>query len=290
MPIGPVLLLSSDGAGWDGLLVQLFDEPRDLEDWIAPSVPDISLVLAARGAMHMEQRYLHGPWRGLPYRQGDLILTPGRRGVSELRWHTLSAESMHTLHLQLNRDLFARTAEEATGADPARLELIGRVAFQDPLLAQIALALWRELEQPTLAGKLYVQTAAQMLAMHLLCHYTDASVHAYDPPRGLTRRQVQRVADFILAHLNQDLSLDALAQQAGFSAYHFARLFRQTTGESPHQLVMRLRVERAQQLLRTTDAPIAHIAVACGFANQSHLSRIFVRQVGRTPRAYRRDQ
>ncbi len=94
----------------------------------------------------------------------------------------------------------------------------------------------------------------------------------------------------MLAHLSQDLSLDVLAQQVGFSPYHFARLFRQTMGESPHQFVLRQRIQRAQHLLKEADVPLAHIALECGFANQSHLSLVFKRHLGLTPRAYRQDR
>jgi AraC family transcriptional regulator len=101
---------------------------------------------------------------------------------------------------------------------------------------------------------------------------------------------MRRVTDFIQAHLSQNLSLEALAQQAGFSPYHFARLFRQMTGESPHHFVLRQRVERAQQLLKETNAPLAQVAIESGFANQSHLTRVFKQQRGLTPRAYRQDR
>jgi AraC family transcriptional regulator len=192
----------------------------------------------------------------------------------------------------LNKDLVSQTAEEMAGRDPTRLTLVGRSGFQDPLLTQIGLALWRELEQRTPAGKLYAQTAAQMLTVHLLRHYTSVGrdIDVKEPLQGLTRHQVKRVTDFMLAYLSQDLSLDALAQQIGFSAYHFARLFRQTIGESPHQFVLRLRIERAQHLLKETDIPLAHIALECGFASQSHLTQIFKRHLGLTPRAYRQDR
>jgi AraC family transcriptional regulator len=145
------------------------------------------------------------------------------------------------------------------------------------------------LEQHSHAGKLYAQTAAQMLAVHLLRHYTSSTDNEKASSQRLTRRQMKRVADFILAHLNNDLSLDLLAEQAGFSPYHFVRLFRQTTGESPHQFVMRQRVEQAQSLLKQTDVPLAQVALEVGFANQSHFTRVFKQQLGLTPRAYRQD-
>jgi AraC family transcriptional regulator len=205
----------------------------------------------------------------------------------ELRWKSLGSGAMQTLHLHLSKDLLVRAAEELADSDPAHLTLIGRTGFRDPLLTQIGFALWRELEQPDPAGKLYAQAAAQMLAVHLLRHYTTTPLAIKELSQGLTRQQIGRVTDFILAHLTQDISLEALAQQADFSPYHFARLFRQTTGESPHQFVLRQRVERAQHLLKATNMPLASIALESGFANQSHLTRIFKRHLGLTPRTYR---
>jgi AraC family transcriptional regulator len=116
---------------------------------------------------------------------------------------------------------------------------------------------------------------------------TDIPSSQHNPLQGLTQQQMTRVMDFVQAHLGQDLSLGALAEQAGFSSYHFARLFRQTTGASPHQFVLRQRIERAQHLLKERDVPLARAARECGFANQSHLTQAFKRYLGLTPRAYR---
>ncbi len=238
----------------------------------------------------MEQRHANGPWKAQYLRQGDMILRPGGATSYELRWKGLSCEPMQTLHLHLSKDVLSRTAEEVAGYDPTRLSLVERSGFQDPLLVQIGFALWRELEQRSPAGKLYAQTAAQMLAIHLLRHYASVGEAIKEPSQGLTPQQMRRVMDFIQAHLGQDLSLEALAQQTGYSPYHFARLFRQTTGESPHHFVLRQRIERAQRLLKETDVPLAHIAVESGFANQSHLTRVFKQHRGLTPRAYRQDR
>src|SRR5258708_7850065 len=233
---------------------------------------------------------VEGSWGREEFWPGDLFLKPGVVRPHQLPWRSLSPEPLEPLHLHLNAHLLARTAEEVADRDPARRVLIGHSGFQDPLLTQIGLALWRELEQDTPAGKLYAQTAAQMLAVHLLRHYTSTAGEIEEVLQGLTRHQVKRVTDFMRAHLSQDLSLDVLAQQIGFSPYHFARLFRQTMGESPHQFVLRQRIERAQHLLKEADVPLAHIALACGFANQSHLSLVFKRHLGLTPRAYRQDR
>ncbi len=290
-PAAPVLFLSSEKSGWEGLVARAYHEPGKFEGFLASDndAPHISLVLLNGGAMYMEQRPVNGSWRRKLIRSEDLMLVPRGSAASELRWKSLGSEAMQTLHLHLSKDVLARAAEEMADSDPAHLTIVGRSGFRDPLLIQIGFVLWRELEQPHPAGKLYAQTAAQMLAVHLLRHYTSVPPDIKELSQGLTRQQMRRVTDFILAHLNQDISLDALAQQADFSPYHFARLFRQTTGESPHQFVLRQRVEAAQRLLKETNMPLVSIALESGFANQSHLTRIFKRQLGLTPRTYRQD-
>lgn len=286
----PLLYLSSAEAGWEGLVAQAFHEPPELEGWLTSPLPDISLILFSGGPMRLEQRQASGPWKGQYLRQGDLILRPGGGSPYEVRWRGLTSEPMQTLHLHLSQTLVARVAEEVAGCPSERLALMGRTGFQDPLLMQIGFALWRELEQPASAGKLYAQTAAQMLAVHLLRHYTARGAVIREHASGLTQRQVRRVVDFVQAHLSQDLSLEDLARQVGFSPYHFARLFRQATGESPHRFVLRQRIEQAQHLLTETDMPLALVALQSGFANQSHLTSVFKQQCGLTPRAYRQDQ
>jgi len=290
----PVLYLSSEDIGWEGLVVQAFHEPEEYEWGIVPAVPYTSLVLVTQGAMRMGLRNINGSWREMDVRQGDLLLNPGGSEANGVRWSSLSPEPLQTLQVHLNKDLVARTAEEVAGYDLSRLTWIGYPGFQDPLLTQILLALRQELEQPNPAGNLYARTAAQMLAVHLLRHYT---IEAKELPRepdesslALTRYQMKQVMEFMQAHLDQNLSLDVLAQQIGFSPYHFARLFRQTVGKSPHQFVLHQRIEHAQRLLKKTDVPLAHIAVECGFASQSHLTQVFKRYLGLTPRAYRQDR
>jgi AraC family transcriptional regulator len=225
----------------------------------------------------------------LHIRQGDLTLRTGLGTPTEVRWKCLSSAPTQSLHLYLSQDLLVRTAEEVAGYDLARLSLVKCSGIQDPLLTQLGFALWQELEQSAPVGKLYAQTAAQMLAVHLLRHYTSERGTFKDLSQGLTAQQMRRVMDFVQAHLDQDLSLESLAQQTGFSPYHFTRLFRQATGESPHQFVLRQRIERARHLLKEKEVPLAHVAKESGFADQSHFTQVFKRHFGLTPRAYRQE-
>ncbi len=281
----PTLVRSSEPLGWDGLVVQEYDEPDEIEDWLDPIEFHPVLMLLTHGSMQVEYLW-NGVWNTLPFSQGTMTLRPAGSENRLVRWRRSSAGPLKTLHLHLDQQLVCRVAEELAGHVGARLSLIRQSGFQDPLLSQMGFALRRELAQPTSAGKLYAQTAAQMLAVHLLRHYNATPVTIKEPAQGLTSRQLKRVTDFLLEHLSEDLSLEVLAAQSGFSAYHFARLFRQATGESPHQFVLRQRIEHAQRLLDEADLPLAQVAAACGFANQSHFTQVFKRYLGYTPRAY----
>jgi YesN/AraC family two-component response regulator len=104
---------------------------------------------------------------------------------------------------------------------------------------------------------------------------------------GLPPSKLRKVFNYVDNHLNQELSLEKLAGEIGLTSYYFARLFKQSTGQSFHQYVIRQRVERAKQLLQQSELSIAKIAVECGFANSSHLALHFKRIVGRAPKKFR---
>jgi AraC family transcriptional regulator len=105
--------------------------------------------------------------------------------------------------------------------------------------------------------------------------------------KGLSPERLRRVRDYVEAHLDEDLSLTILADIACLSAYHFSRSFKQATGVGLHHYVMQRRLERAKTLLRRTNQPLALIAQEAGFADQSHLTTIFRREIGVTPGEFR---
>ncbi|MEM1382367.1 MAG: AraC family transcriptional regulator [Pseudomonadota bacterium] len=109
-----------------------------------------------------------------------------------------------------------------------------------------------------------------------------------DAEGTLDRRALRRVLDLIEQDLGDVLTVQILADEAGLSVSHFSRRFRDSIGETPALYVHRRRLERARELLRTTRQSIAHIALACGFCSQSHLTDAFRRWQGVTPALYRR--
>ena len=104
--------------------------------------------------------------------------------------------------------------------------------------------------------------------------------------RGLSRRALNRACSYIAENLGERFTLDDLARQAGVSRFHFARLFRVSTGDSPMAYLLKSRIERAKQMLLQDGRPVCEIAAALGFCDQSHLTRTFRRMTGLTPREF----
>jgi AraC family transcriptional regulator len=136
------------------------------------------------------------------------------------------------------------------------------------------------------AGRLYAEALANVLAAHLLSRY----VVGRQPERvfsgGLTPSRLAYIIAYILAHLEHTLSLAELAAVAQMSPAHFARLFKQATGRTPHQYVILYRIECAKQLLTETTLSLSEIGARVGYADHSHFTALFRQHVGTTPKIY----
>jgi len=129
-------------------------------------------------------------------------------------------------------------------------------------------------------------SAATFLAIHLLKQYAIRKPKCQKHFDGLSVSQLRRVTDYINAHLSESIRLDTLSTHLGMSRYYFCRLFKQSTGFSPYQYIIRCRVERAKRLLKQGGLSLTEVALACGFSHQSHLHRHFKRLVGITPKSF----
>ena len=181
---------------------------------------------------------------------------------------------------RLNRDL---------EADGSGIELVDRFCIDDPLLAQLGVALSAQAGGPRPFGRLMVSGVLSTMMAHLGQHHSNRGPDMV-PARsgGLPPARLQSVLDHIDAHIAREIALDELAALAGRSACHFLRCFKQSTGISPHRYITRRRIERASALLAAGELPLVDVALACGFADQSHFGRVFRRERNLTPMAYRR--
>ena len=208
---------------------------------------------------------------------GDLWLRDAAREPRLLG----SGAAWRAVDLRLTQGLLAEVARAEMGcpqppAPPGRGRLL-----RDPALAALALSAIQIARDPR-ADPLTRAALGPALAARLLGrHLVPAS-----PGRSMDRR-FERVLAHVERHLDGPLRLEALAEEAGLSVFHFSRVFRARLGATPQQHVRARRVARARRLLAGTDLALAEIAYACGFAHQSHFTALFRAHTGRTPGAFR---
>ncbi|WP_190342687.1 AraC family transcriptional regulator, partial [Leptolyngbya sp. FACHB-36] len=129
------------------------------------------------------------------------------------------------------------------------------------------------------------------LVIHLLKQYSVWQPQSSSNSKGrLSEYQLQTVFDYIYAHLDRDIALSDIANTLNLSQYHFCRLFKQSTSVTPHQYLTQCRIDRAKQLLQTTQLTITEIAFAVGLTNHSSFTRLFRQYVGVSPKVFRASQ
>jgi AraC family transcriptional regulator len=160
-------------------------------------------------------------------------------------------------------------------------------ATPDPLLHEITAAVTsaREVKDP--AANLFMESLLNAAGARLLRTYAEVRYAFSGPPR-LTDDQLRRAIDYVHDHIGEGLDLGSISKAAGLSPFHFARLFKVATGDSPFQFVTRTRMERARELLCKTRLPIFEIADRVGYQKPSHFSARFRAVLGFSPNAYRK--
>jgi AraC family transcriptional regulator len=189
------------------------------------------------------------------------------------------------LAIYLDPSLVARAAREASTRE--RFEIIAKSNPHDPVVSRVGMALMAEMESDAPGGHLYAESLANVLAVHLLRYYADTSGEPRRFSGGLSGWRLRRVLSFIADNHERDLSLEDLASEAAMSTFHFAREFKRATGTTPHQHLIKFRVERAKSLLAESRLPLAEVGLRAGFSHQSHFTRLFRKHTGTTPQSYR---
>ena len=139
------------------------------------------------------------------------------------------------------------------------------------------------------SGRLFLDSVEQAMAVALVQGHAVRHRPVQVYRGGLGSARLRRIRELVHAKLADDLSLDEMAQSVGLSTAHFARMFRKSTGPTPHQFVLRQRVERAKAMLRAPGTRVLAVAVACGFKTQQHFARVFCDVCGVSPTQYRQN-
>jgi AraC family transcriptional regulator len=273
-------LLSSIGLGWKGLLVERRHAP-------ACELPDLPVAhhiveLVSQQHVSLGER---PDWRGhlRPFSKypGTCNLFPD--GVRpKLRVFT----ETHLIVCGLD-PAFVEDVSEELGSNPVA-QLRAQIDMRDESLASLMRLLENAAKSGESSNNLYVDHLIYAFTLRLFSlgqdrQYTDI------PQGALPAHKLRRVIERMNADLDTDLDLKTIAAESGYSRNHFLRMFQAATECTPHQYLLRLRIQKAQSLMKHQSLRIIDIAESCGFTSQSQFSRVFRRVIGVTPRQYRRD-
>ncbi len=176
---------------------------------------------------------------------------------------------------------------ERLGLAPGRPLSEPFLATTDDVMLNLSRALLPALARPAEINSLFAEHVFDAALLHLLQLSGRAGPVVSNDGAGLSTRQLGIAKDLMLSEIGRDLTAHEIADACGVSIDRFNRGFRAATGLPPHRWRLRQRILRAMELLEHTPASISEIALSCGFADQSHLTRVFSRQIGISPGAWR---
>lgn len=214
--------------------------------------------------------------------RGDIHIIPADTPSA---WDVRGKDTFLTL--SVSPSLLKRVAKEL-GHDPDGIEIRNRFQVRDTQLENIGWALKEEMECGYPSGQLYFDSLAAAVTTRLIRYHSSKSVDVKRPNKRLSDRRLRQVFVYIEDNLAENIALSDLAAVVGLSVSHFNVLFREAVGLSPHQYLIRRRIERAKDLLGEGKLSISQIATESGFAHQSHLARHMRRMLGVAPKALRK--
>jgi AraC family transcriptional regulator len=238
--------------------------------------PDVRLVLAEAGRTTSEAQV--GGRRGrYDWRPGQMtLLAPGQYVVCSYR----ASGPLRIVQVDIPAASFKRTAEQLGRHAVDYESIAASIGIGDSFLEEAV----RAVAATDGEDDLYAESAAAFLNVHLLTR------HSGGPVRTLPAREdarIRTVVSVMRERMAEPLTLADLAGEAYVTVYHFVRVFKKATGDTPRRFLTRMRLEEAGRLLRTSDLSIAAIASRCGFASPGALSAAFLRHTGVRPAAYR---
>jgi len=197
-------------------------------------------------------------------------------------------KAIHCVHFYFPRSALNAIADGAEARPIEELRYQPGVGLDDPVMRALVASLLPSFEHPEQASRVFIEHVTTAIGIHVAKTYGGMQPVMSPARGGLAPWQQRRAEDKLTASLAGDVSLAELASDCGLSTSHFSRAFRQSTGRSPHQWLMQHRIEQAKNLLPDRKQSLSEIALACGFADQSHFTRVFTRFAGTSPGVWRR--
>lgn len=197
-------------------------------------------------------------------------------------------DPFHCLMFHLPRKALDLVSDEAGASRVDELRHKPGVSVDDPVVRHLLSGLLPAMAAPQETNSLFLDHVALALTAHVALTYGGMGPKTEQPIGGLSAWQLRRAKEVMNANLRGEVPLARLAVVCGLSVRHFARAFRNSTGVPPHRWLLKRRVDRARDLLMNSTLSLSDVAFSCGFADQSHFTRVFTAMVGASPGVWRR--
>ena len=194
----------------------------------------------------------------------------------------------HSIHFYIPRSALNAIADDANAPRVRDLNYRPGQGVSDATIMCLGNSLLGALEQPERASKLFVDHVTLAVATHVAQFYGGLRPASRPARGGLAPWQARRAKEILSANLDGSVTLNEIASECGLSVSHFARAFRVSIGMAPHQWLLHRRLEYAKTLLPNEQMSLSDVALASGFADQSHFTRVFSKEIGTSPGAWRR--
>jgi AraC-like DNA-binding protein len=225
-------------------------------------------------------------------RSASGALAPGSIHINDMRhgWLADLQGAFDVVNFYIPQSALDEITDDQGSGDRQELRCPIEDGHIDVVVRNLAMALLPAMSQPEQANRLFLDHAWRAVTAHLVRAYGSADIRPRSRRGGLAPWQERRAKEMLLAELSGNVSLPDLARACRLSCSHFSQAFRQTVGCPPHQWLLSQRIERSKQLILNSDQPLSQIALAAGFADQSHFTRVFSRIVKTSPAAWARAQ
>jgi AraC family transcriptional regulator len=250
-----------------------------LHDVVEPMTDHV--IMAYNGSMQRVERRSGRSVAIGTFRPGVVIVIP--QGSSS-RWNI--PKPVDVVQLYLPPTTLKRIADEANTATP--IDLLERTGHPDPITSRLLLSASDSLEGNGALDALFRHQLTDLLATRVLAAHTGSPTTIQPTMGGLSPKVMLRAIERLRSDSDADVSLAALASDAGLSRFHFCRAFKDSTGLSPHAWLRQYRIEQAMNMLRDTDESVVSVAVALGYSSQTAFAAAFRKLTGETPTDWRR--
>jgi AraC family transcriptional regulator len=279
------VLADSSSLLWKGLFVRRYRCPRVADRFLVPATPEPLISCGLAGSAEFLERDIGGAWVTRQIGPGHIFVTRSTTPY-EVRFSSRPGEELEIIQVHIAVDQFRAALESVYPGKADEVEVLDFFG-RDEALAHLCFVCAEMLSARTPGKSQRIATLTQFFAAYLAEKYTGPAAEEPVLHGGLPIRQLRKVEDYVHDHLAEEVPVEKLAELVELSPSHFSHVFKESTGMSPLQFVVRERITLAQQLIRETSRSLIEIALDVGYTSPSHFAQVFRRVVGVTPTEFR---